>query len=91
MHQYTVDPSAQKTVGRAVTTLTLIEPSGPLILGAAVYFAGSLTVMLGSDPATLPAVLPILQMYAKKVIHTGKIGEKSQPYFRSTDSLLCSV
>ncbi|KAF6829963.1 3-hydroxyisobutyrate dehydrogenase [Colletotrichum musicola] len=72
----TIDPSSSRSVAASVTSAqpsaTFVDaPMSGGVVGAA---AGTLTFMLGSSPAHLPAIEPVLLRMGRRVLHCGPQG-----------------
>lgn len=71
----TIDPSTSREVARAVADARqgafVDAPMSGGVVGAT---AGTLTFMLGSDPALVPRAEPVLLLMGRKVLHCGPQG-----------------
>ena len=70
----TIDPDVERDQHRRVTATGAAYLDGPLSGGTAGAEAGTLTVMVGGDDATLDRVRPALEPMAARVVHVGGPG-----------------
>ncbi len=70
----TIDPEVARTQHERVTATGAGFLDAPLSGGTAGAAKGTLTLMVGGDPATLDAVRPALEPFAGLVVHVGGPG-----------------
>ena len=70
----TIDPDGARRIASALQSCGIHMLDAPVSGGAAVAEAGTLTVMAGGDEAVLDRVRPILEGYAKTIVHIGPSG-----------------
>lgn len=70
----TIDPEVARTQHERVTDAGAGFLDAPLSGGTAGAEAGTLTVMVGGESATLEAVRPLLDAFAARVVHVGAAG-----------------
>jgi 3-hydroxyisobutyrate dehydrogenase len=70
----TVDPNTSRRVYEAAKAAGVHALDCPVSGGPPGAEAGTLTIMVGGDPADLEAVRPVLQSIGKKIVHCGGPG-----------------
>jgi 3-hydroxyisobutyrate dehydrogenase len=70
----TIDPEVERTQHRKVTDAGARYLDGPLSGGTVGAEKGTLTVMVGGEPATLDEIRPLLDAVAGLVVHVGGPG-----------------
>ena len=68
------DPATSRRLAERLHESGVAFLDAPVSGGVAGAEAGKLTAMVGGDPATLERVLPILQLFAAKIVHCGAVG-----------------
>jgi len=68
------DPGGSREVARLLGSHGVIYLDAPVSGGTSGAAAGTLTVMVGGDEATLDRVRPVLASVAAKVVHVGPVG-----------------
>jgi len=70
----TIDPEVERAQHERVTATGAAYLEAPLSGGTAGAEAGTLTLMVGGDAATLAAIQPVLAAFARLVVHVGGPG-----------------
>jgi len=70
----TVDPASARQVGEAARARGIGFLDCPVSGGPAGAEAGTLTIMVGGDAATLERVRPVLEAIGNKIVHCGAAG-----------------
>ncbi len=68
------DPATSRRIAARLTDAGVDFLDAPVSGGVAGAVAGTLTVMVGGDAAILERVRPVLDRFAKKIVHCGGIG-----------------
>lgn len=68
------DPATSKRIAARLESAGVSFLDAPVSGGVAGALAGTLTVMVGGDAATLERVRPVLERFGKKIVHCGGIG-----------------
>ncbi len=69
-----VDPQTTRTLAGMAAAQGVSYLDAPVSGGVAGAEGGTLTIMLGAPERALPAVLPLLRILGKKIIHVGEVG-----------------
>ncbi|HXX89269.1 MAG TPA: NAD(P)-dependent oxidoreductase [Acidimicrobiales bacterium] len=70
----TIDPDVERAMHGAVAATGAAYLDAPVSGGTAGAAAGTLTLMVGGDPATLAAARPALEPLAARIVHVGDAG-----------------
>jgi 3-hydroxyisobutyrate dehydrogenase-like beta-hydroxyacid dehydrogenase len=70
----TVDPTTSRSVGAALAEKGVRMLDSPVGRGVPEAEAGTVTLMVGGDAATLEEVRPILEAVASEIMHIGDLG-----------------
>jgi 3-hydroxyisobutyrate dehydrogenase len=70
----TIDPATTRRVGARLDTAGVRMLDAPVSGGVPGAMAGTLTIMVGGDPAVVAQVRPILGTMGKNVVHVGPLG-----------------
>lgn len=70
----TVDPTTSRTVGAALADKGVRMLDSPVGRGVPEAEAGTVTLMVGGDAATLEEVRPILEAVSSEIMHIGDLG-----------------
>jgi 3-hydroxyisobutyrate dehydrogenase len=70
----TIDPATTRRVGARLETAGVRMLDAPVSGGVPGAVAGTLTIMVGGDAATVAEVRPILGVMGKNVVHVGPLG-----------------
>ncbi len=68
------DPATSRRIAGRLAERGIRFVDAPVSGGVAGAVAGALTVMVGGEAATLEQVRPVLDRFAKKVVHCGAVG-----------------
>jgi 3-hydroxyisobutyrate dehydrogenase len=70
----TIDPATTRKVGARLDAAGVRMLDAPVSGGVPGAVAGTLTIMVGGDPAVFAEALPILGLMGKNVVHVGPLG-----------------
>lgn len=70
----TIDPEVERALHERVGATGAAYLEAPLSGGTTGAQAGTLTLMVGGDPATLERVQPVLEAFAARIVHVGGPG-----------------
>jgi 3-hydroxyisobutyrate dehydrogenase len=70
----TIDPATTRKVGACLDAAGIRMLDAPVSGGVPGAVAGTLTIMVGGDPAVFAEVRPILGLMGKNVVHVGPLG-----------------
>ena len=70
----TIDPATTRKVGARLDAAGIRMLDAPVSGGVPGAVAGTLTIMLGGDPAVFAEARPILGLMGKNVVHVGPLG-----------------
>jgi 3-hydroxyisobutyrate dehydrogenase len=70
----TIDPATTRKVGARLDAAGIRMLDAPVSGGVPGAVAGTLTIMVGGDPAVFAEVRPILGLMGKNVVHVGPLG-----------------
>lgn len=68
------DPAGSRRIAERLATQGIDFIDAPVSGGTSGAEAGTLTVMVGGDPAVLARVRPLVQSFAGKIVHCGRVG-----------------
>ncbi len=68
------DPASSKRIAARLAAAGVAFLDAPVSGGVAGAEIGTLTVMVGGDPAVLEKVMPVLDAFGEKIVHCGEIG-----------------
>jgi 3-hydroxyisobutyrate dehydrogenase len=68
------DPATSKRIAARLTDVGVGFLDAPVSGGVAGAELGTLTVMVGGDPALLERVMPVIDAFGEKIVHCGAIG-----------------
>jgi 3-hydroxyisobutyrate dehydrogenase len=68
------DPTTSRRIAARLAEKDIAYLDAPVSGGVSGAEKGTLTVMVGGDPATLERVMPLLKSFGQKIVHCGEVG-----------------